>query len=124
MFSLTDLDGTVQHDEIHQSPASGAAGEHSTVAIIGLSQQTSVIEGGAGDSRECLQIDGRSASHLGAYRRDFTSSISLRYCCSVNIVVGFAENIIATVTDSAQLKKNNELMKYIKNSDCSPAPGP
>ena len=45
-------------------------------------------------------------------------------CCSVNIVVGFAENIIATVTDSAQLKKNNELMKYIKNSDCSPAPGP
>ena len=39
-------------------------------------------------------------------------------CCSGNIVVGFAENIIATVTDSVQLEKNNELMKYIKNSDC------
>ena len=49
-------------------------------------------------------------------------------CCSANIVVGFAENIIATVTDSAQIEKNNELMNYIKNSDCTrrarPMPGP
>ena len=51
-------------------------------------------------------MDAIQQAHLAQYR-----------CCSVNIVVGFAENIIATVTDSAQLEKNND-------SDCGPAAGP
>ena len=62
----------------------------------------------------------RISKNLPPYRRDFPRPISLllgQYSCWI------AENIIATVTDSSQLKKNNELMKYIKNSDCSTAPG-
>ena len=39
------------------------------------------------------------------------------------LAVGFAENIIAAVTDSVQLKKNDELKKFIKNSNSGAAPG-
>ena len=40
-----------------------------------------------------------------------------------NIVVGFPEKIISTITDSAQLEKKKELMNYIKNSESAAAPG-
>ena len=41
----------------------------------------------------------------------------------VNIVVGFAaENIIATVINSVQLERNDELTKYVKNLDFGAAP--
>ena len=42
----------------------------------------------------CLQSDRSSANHLAEDRRDFQYR-----CCSVNIVVGLDENIIATVSD-------------------------
>ena len=67
------------------------------------------------DVSSCLQSVGGSAKDCPLIDAIFQDQ---NRCCSVNIVVGFAENIIATVTDSAQLEKNNELMKYIKNSDC------
>ena len=56
-----------------------------------------------------------------AHRRYFPSPILLllgQYRCwriSENII------IIATITDSVTLEKNNELMNYIKNSDSGAA---
>ena len=70
------------------------------------------------DGGSCPQSVGRSAK---VCLLDAIKPISLllgQYRCWI------AENIIATVTDSSQLKKNNELMKYIKNSDWRTAPGP
>ena len=57
------------------------------------------------------------------------AGLSTRFPKPISLLLGqyrcwIAENIIATVTDSSQMKKNNELMKYVKNSDCSTAPGP
>ena len=41
---------------------------------------------------------------------------------SPTILLQFGENIIATVAEVAHLEKNNEFMKYIKNSDFCTAP--
>ena len=54
------------------------------------------------------------------------AGLSTRFPKPISLLLGqyrcwIAENIIATVTDSSQMKKNNELMKYVKNSDCNTA---
>ena len=49
------------------------------------------------------------------------SLLLIQYRCWIR---QFAENIIATVTDSSQLQKNNGLMKYIKTWIVAPRQGP